>query len=74
MREHGIRGQEVSASGGIRIAIHGNPGNGGPNPESPAFEAAQCACQQAACRPEATEARPLQRSMELDAARGGGSA
>ena len=41
MREHGI---EVEASGAGKILIHAKPGGGGPNPESPAFKAAQSAC------------------------------
>ncbi len=44
MRQHGIR-VEASASGTIRIAIHGRPGSGAPNPASPTFEQAQSACQ-----------------------------
>jgi hypothetical protein len=45
MREHGIK-VEASANGGaIRIGIHGRRGAGEPNPESPAFQQAQAACQ-----------------------------
>jgi hypothetical protein len=45
MREHGIDVHGESSGGDIRIGIHGGPGSGGPNPESPAFQAAQKACQ-----------------------------
>ena len=41
MREHGIE-VHAGASGGI--LIQAKPGGGGPNPESPAFKAAQGAC------------------------------
>jgi hypothetical protein len=44
MREHGIHVQ-TSTNGGIGIAIHVGRGENGPNPESPAFQAAQKACQ-----------------------------
>jgi len=46
MREHGIK-VEASAHGGrVQIQIHGHPGaEGGPNPESPAFQRAQSTCQ-----------------------------
>jgi hypothetical protein len=45
MREHGIKVEASTQGGGIRIGIHGGPGSGGPNPESPTFQAAQKACQ-----------------------------
>ena len=47
MREHGIKVEASSAGAGgnIRIGIHAGPGSGGPNPESPTFQAAQKACQ-----------------------------
>jgi hypothetical protein len=47
MREHGIKVEASTSSGGgeIRIGIHGGPGSGGPNPVSPAFQSAQQACQ-----------------------------
>jgi len=49
MREHGVNipTPTVSDSGArIRLAVPGSPGSGGgPNPESPAFQAAQKACQ-----------------------------
>jgi hypothetical protein len=45
MREHGINVHAETSSGLVRIGIHGGPGSGGPNPESPAFQAAQKACQ-----------------------------
>jgi hypothetical protein len=45
MREHGIKVQASTAGGGVHIALHAKPGGGGPNPESPAFQAAQSACQ-----------------------------
>jgi hypothetical protein len=45
MREHGINVHSETSGGLVRIAIHGGPGSGGPNPESPAFQAAQKACQ-----------------------------
>ena len=46
MREHGIKVEASTAGGGIQIRIHAHPGaEGGPNPESPAFQSAQQACQ-----------------------------
>jgi hypothetical protein len=45
MREHGVNVHAETSSGLVRIGIHGGPGSGGPNPESPAFQAAQKACQ-----------------------------
>jgi hypothetical protein len=45
MREHGINVHASTAGGGVQIGIQGGPGAGGPNPESPAFQAAQKACQ-----------------------------
>jgi hypothetical protein len=45
MREHGIEVEALTQGGAIRIGIHGGPGSGGPNPESPSFQAAQKACQ-----------------------------
>ena len=44
MREHGINVHASTAGGGVRIGIEGGPGRG-PNPQSPAFQAAQKACQ-----------------------------
>ena len=45
MREHGIKVEAKTNGGAIAIGIHHAAGEGGPNPESPAFEAAQKACQ-----------------------------
>jgi hypothetical protein len=51
MREHGINlPTPTTSGGGLKIELgkpgsSGGPGNGGPNPESPAFQAAQKACQ-----------------------------
>ncbi len=45
MREHGIKLEAKTGEGGAAIGIHVGRGEGGPNPESPAFEAAQKACQ-----------------------------
>jgi hypothetical protein len=46
MREHGIKVEASTNGGGVQIRIHAHPGNeGGPNPESPAFQSAQQACQ-----------------------------
>jgi hypothetical protein len=45
MREHGIEVHASSAEGRVSIQIHGKPGSGGPNPESPAFQKAQGSCQ-----------------------------
>ena len=45
MREHGIKVEAKTSGGAIAIGIHPHAGEGGPNPESPAFEAAQKACQ-----------------------------
>ena len=44
MREHGIEVHGSSSEGRVSIQIHGKPG-AGPNPESPAFQKAQGACQ-----------------------------
>jgi hypothetical protein len=45
MREHGIKVETSTAGGAVKVGIHGGPGASGPNPESPAFQAAQKACQ-----------------------------
>ena len=45
MREHGIELDASSSEGRISIQIHGKPGAGGQNPESPAFQKAQNSCQ-----------------------------
>jgi hypothetical protein len=45
MREHGIEVHASSTEGHISIRIHGKPGGGGPNPESPAFQKGQQTCQ-----------------------------
>ena len=46
MREHGIKVEASAQGGGIQIRIHTHPGaEGAPNPESPAFQSAQQACQ-----------------------------
>ena len=44
MREHGIKVETQVSGGAIRIGINNSSGQGGPNPESPAFQAAQKAC------------------------------
>jgi hypothetical protein len=44
MREHGINIHASSEGGKVSVGIQGGPGKG-PNPESPAFRAAQKACQ-----------------------------
>ncbi|HXD53993.1 MAG TPA: hypothetical protein VN618_04495 [Solirubrobacteraceae bacterium] len=43
MREHGVDIHADVKDGGIQIRVHGRPGSG-PNPASPAFQAAQKAC------------------------------
>jgi hypothetical protein len=46
MREHGIKIETSTAGGGVEVRIHAHAGaEGGPNPESPAFQSAQQACQ-----------------------------
>jgi hypothetical protein len=45
MREHGVNLQIQTRAGGAGIGVRIRRGEGGPNPESPAFEAAQKACQ-----------------------------
>jgi len=46
MREHGIKVEATASGGGVQIGIHAHPGEAGaPNPESPAFQQAQTACQ-----------------------------
>jgi hypothetical protein len=45
MRGHGIKVETSAKAGGIRITIQHHPGNGEPDPESPAFQQAQAACQ-----------------------------
>jgi hypothetical protein len=46
MREHGIKVEASAQGGGVSIHIHAHPGaEGAPNPESPAFQSAQQACQ-----------------------------
>jgi hypothetical protein len=56
MREHGIHVETSTAGGGIEIGIHrraekGGAGENGPNPESPAFQQAQTACQKLLPKP-----------------------
>jgi hypothetical protein len=43
MREHGVDLHAEVGGGKVALGIHGAPGSG-PNPESPAFQAAQKAC------------------------------
>jgi hypothetical protein len=45
MREHGVDVQTSTAGGGALLRIQAGKASGGPNPESPAFQAAQKACQ-----------------------------
>jgi hypothetical protein len=45
MREHGVKVETSATGGAVRITAHGKPGSGQPNPESPAFQQAQSACQ-----------------------------
>jgi hypothetical protein len=45
MREHGIEVHASTSGGGVQIQIHRGAGSAGPNPESPAFQDAQKACQ-----------------------------
>jgi hypothetical protein len=45
MREHGINIHASTSGDKVSVGIRGGPGAGGPNPESPAFQAAQKACQ-----------------------------
>ncbi len=46
MREHGIKVEASTKGGGVQIGIHVRAGEpGAPNPESPAFQVAQKACQ-----------------------------
>jgi hypothetical protein len=45
MREHGIDIETSTAGGGALVRIRAGKAAGGPNPESPAFQAAQKACQ-----------------------------
>lgn len=45
MREHGIEVEASAKGGNVQILLHGHPGSGGPNPESPAFQKAQSGCQ-----------------------------
>jgi pyruvate/2-oxoglutarate dehydrogenase complex dihydrolipoamide acyltransferase (E2) component len=53
MREHGIDVQTATSGGGVGIKIQGRRGQGGsgPNPESPAFQAAQKTCQRLLPKP-----------------------
>jgi len=47
MREHGIKVETSTHGAGVQLTIrrHAGSGEGGPNPESPAFRQAQSACQ-----------------------------
>jgi hypothetical protein len=59
MREHGVKLETKTSSAGggleIRIGIHREAGEGGPNPNSPAFQEAQRACQSLLPRPPGTK-------------------
>jgi hypothetical protein len=55
MREHGIKVEASTQGGGVQIGIH--PGSGGPNPESPGFQAAQSACQKLLPKPPGAQGR-----------------
>jgi hypothetical protein len=45
MREHGVDIHASTQGAGIQVGIQGGPGSSGPKPDSPAFQAAQKACQ-----------------------------
>jgi hypothetical protein len=51
MREHGIHVEASTHGGSVQIGINRSGGNGEPNPESPAFQRAQAACQKLLPRP-----------------------
>jgi hypothetical protein len=51
MREHGIQVEASATNGNVRILLHGHPGSGGPNPESPGFQRAQSTCQKLLPKP-----------------------
>lgn len=54
MREHGIHVETSTQGGGFQIGVHRSAGGGGagePNPESPAFQRAQTACQKLLPKP-----------------------
>jgi hypothetical protein len=56
MREHGIKVEASTASGGVQIRIHssgssGSSSGGEPNPESPGFQKARSTCQKLLPRP-----------------------
>jgi cytochrome c553 len=45
MREHGVDVHASTSNGRVQLQVGGPGSSGGPNPESPAFQAAQKACQ-----------------------------
>jgi hypothetical protein len=45
MREHGVNVHASASDGRVQLQVGGPGASGGPNPESPAFQAAQKACQ-----------------------------
>jgi hypothetical protein len=45
MREHGVEVHASTAGAGVQVHIQAPGGQRGPNPESPAFQSAQKACQ-----------------------------
>lgn len=45
MREHGVNIHASTQGGGVQIRLQAHDTSGGPNPESPAFQSAQKACQ-----------------------------
>lgn len=53
MRAHGIQVEASTKNGNLQILLHGHPGSGGPNPESPAFQRVQGACQKLLPKPPA---------------------
>ncbi len=72
MREHGIKVEASAQGGGVQIKIHAHPGaEGGPNPESPAFQSAQQACQKLLPFKGGARARAVRRARTAQAARAG---
>lgn len=73
MRERGIDVHASTAGGGVQIQIHPGAAGAGPNPESPAFQDAQKACQGLLPGPKGGGVAGGPGGASTDSAKGGAS-